>query len=61
MNQWRRCRAISSFTKALQGKLFAYHRKTLMGFLNGVDAFMFYKKYKKAKHLLSTTVTRLAV
>ena len=49
------------FTKALQGKLFAYHRKTLMGFLNGVDAFMFYKKYKKAKHLLSTTVTRLAV
>jgi hypothetical protein len=48
------------FTKALQGKLFAYHCKTLMG-LDGVDEVIFYKRYKKAKQLLSTTATRLAV
>ena len=32
-------------TKALQGKAFHAHCKTLMG-LDGVNEFMFYKKYK---------------
>ena len=32
-------------TKALQGKAFQAHRKTLMG-LDGIDKHMFYKKYK---------------
>ena len=34
------------FTKALQGKLFYTHCKTLIG-LNGINKHMFYKKYKK--------------
>ena len=32
-------------TKALQGKAFHAHRKTLMG-LDGINEFMFYEKYK---------------
>ena len=32
-------------TKALQGKAFHAHRKTLMG-LEGINEFMFYEKYK---------------
>ena len=34
--------------KALQGKLFHTHRKTLMG-LNGINKHMFYKEYKNDK------------
>ena len=32
-------------TKALQGKAFHDHRKTLMG-LDGINEFMFYENYK---------------
>ena len=35
-------------TKALQGKLFIKHRKTLMG-LEGIDEYQFYRKYKKSQ------------
>ena len=35
-------------TKALPGKAFHAHRKTLMG-LDGISKHMFYKKYKKSK------------
>ena len=35
-------------TKALQGKSFHTHRKTLMG-LEGINKHMFYKKYKNDK------------
>ena len=35
-------------TKALQGKLFHAHRKTIMG-LDGINEHMFYEKYKKDK------------
>ena len=36
-------------TKALQGKTFHTHCKTLMG-LDGISKHMFYKKYKKYKN-----------
>ena len=35
--------------KALQGKAFHTHRKTLMG-LEGIDEHMFYEKYKNDKY-----------
>ena len=35
-------------TKALQGKLFIKHRKTLMG-LDGIDEYQFYRKYKESQ------------
>ena len=35
-------------TKALQGKLFIIHRKTLMG-LDGIDEYQFYRKYKESQ------------
>ena len=35
-------------TKALQGKLFVKHRKTLMG-LEGIDEYQFYRKYKASQ------------
>ena len=35
-------------TKALQGKLFIKHRKTLMG-LEGIDEYQFYRKYKESQ------------
>ena len=36
-------------TKALQGKAFHTHRKTLMG-LDGINKHMFYEKYKNDKN-----------
>ena len=35
-------------TKALQGKLFIKHRKTLIG-LEGIDEYQFYRKYKESQ------------
>ena len=36
------------YTKALQGKLFTTHRKTLMG-LDEIEEYQFYQKYKKQR------------
>ena len=39
---------MTSLTKALQGKLFMKHRKTLMG-LDGIYEYQFYRKYKASQ------------